>query len=276
MSAIDLTSSEIKNKILCLISESTDKLTPQSLIRIFTKKPPFVKSQIKSALKELVYDGKIEYTSHYGCTFIEQSFNKPVRISDTIIIAPPCNTCKTDHGLTVVKINRGVSFGSGQHPTTRLSIIGIEYVLSRLSYLKPPMNTSALDIGTGSGILAIVSVVLGINSAIGIDIDPCAIKESKDNVLLNQLGDRIKIYNHDIDKLKTRFSLITANLRCPTIISICPTINKLTERRSAVVISGIKIYEIEKIVDTFSANNFSFFWEKKEKGWASIVFLKNE
>ncbi len=265
---------ELKKNILQLISGSANKLTPQTIIQNFAKNKSFLISDIKSAIAELVSECELEYSSLYGRTFLELSFNKAIQISRKIIIAPYFMNPHKKPDQSVVKINRGASFGTGQHPTTKLAISGIEYTLSDLIVSNYCNKRTMLDIGTGSGILAIVSVILGINTAVGIDIDPCALKESKDNVRLNRLENKIQISNSSIETFIKQFSLITANLRYPTLLSICSHLDKLTESGSSVVLSGIKTYETARVIEVYSGNNFSHIWEKKEKDWSCIVFQK--
>ena len=83
-----------------------------------------------------------------------------------------------DPGDVVIRLRHGISFGSGDHPTTRLALRGIEQVFFETGQLINKSSDSALDIGTGSGVLAIACLLLGVKRAIGIDTDSCARKES--------------------------------------------------------------------------------------------------
>ena len=103
-----------------------------------------------------------------------------------------------------------------------------------------------LDIGTGSGVLAIAALKLGLEMGLGLDIDPCARVEASENAELNGLSQRMDISGCSLDTLQGVFFLITANLRFPTLKAYLKNMIDLTETGSFLVISGIKINEISK------------------------------
>jgi ribosomal protein L11 methyltransferase len=170
---------------------------------------------------------------------------------------------------------QGVSFGNGQHPTTRLAVRGVEYALNKTGLLKVKDETSVLDIGTGSGILGIAALLMGIKSAVGVDIDPCSIKEAKDNAKINRLENKFIIKNVPLEDLNNKFTLITANLRYPTLMNIYRRLVNITESVSAIVLSGIKSDEAVSVVDLYTEKYFECKWKEFEKGWAGLVFSRS-
>jgi len=127
----------------------------------------------------------------------------------------------------VVKINPGASFGNGQHPTSRLAVRAIEYLLKETELLPTGGETSLLDVGTGTGILAITALRFGITTGVGIDVDPCARREAMENAEENCLKDRFQIRKLDLAEIQNRFDLILANLRSPTLSRILTQMNIL-------------------------------------------------
>ncbi|MDL1982567.1 MAG: 50S ribosomal protein L11 methyltransferase, partial [Deltaproteobacteria bacterium] len=206
--------------MLDIIEDSRRKVTPGELGKALSRKYSLERKEIRSLIRGLVTENFLAYTSHYGRTFLEKSFNKPVRISNHVILKPPGVNYKYREDDVVIEICQGVSFGNGQHPTTRLAIRGIEYALNEINLLEEKDKTSVLDIGTGSGVLGITALLLGIKNAIGVDIDPCSIKEARDNAKINKLEDKFVIKNMSLEDLNTKFTLITANLRYPTLMTI--------------------------------------------------------
>ncbi len=176
--------------------------------------------------------------------------------------------------VKAIDISKGASFGFGDHPTTRLAIQGIEAALSENHGILKADNSRALDIGTGSGVLAIAAVLLGIKRAVGIDIDPCARDEAQKNIKLNGLEHRIKILDTSVEDIKETYSLITANLRYPTLKRLCSHIAKITQKKGAVVVSGIKSDEVEDLLDNFTQNGFQCTWKAFEKDWAGMVLSR--
>jgi ribosomal protein L11 methyltransferase len=212
----------------------------------------------------------------YGRTFVVKSFNRPVRVSKSVVLKPSgVMYAKENPEDIVISLKHGASFGTGQHPTTRLSILGIEYVLTDMKIFSGRGNTCALDIGTGTGVLAISSVMMGIDGAIGTDIDPCAIKEAKDNVRENGMEDKIEITDIPVDAIDRKFSLITANLRFPTLINISSCVGKILEVNGAAVFSGIKSDEVKKIRKAYTSLDFECKRVETEKDWSCVVFIKN-
>jgi ribosomal protein L11 methyltransferase len=264
----------IKKELLDIIENSRRKVTPGELEKALSRKYSLEKKEIRSLIRGLVTENFLTYTNHYGRTFIEKSFNKPVRISKHVILKPPGFYYKPKADDVVIEIGQGVSFGNGQHPTTRLAIRGIEYALNKTNLLKAKDKTSVLDIGTGSGVLGITALLMGIKNAVGVDIDPCSIKEAGDNAKINKLEDKFVIKNMSLEDLNTEFTLITANLRYPTLMNIYHRLVKMTEPGGSVVFSGIKSDEAISVVDLYTEKYFECKWEEFEKGWAGLVFLK--
>ncbi|CAN2042168.1 ribosomal protein L11 methyltransferase [Candidatus Magnetomoraceae bacterium gMMP-15] len=199
---------------------------------------------------------------------MEKSFNRPVRVSKHIILSPPHRSYEAHINDIIVFIQPGSSFGTGEHPTTRLALRGIEHAFS---YLTNEKNIYSLDIGTGSGILAIASVKLGISNSWGIDIDQCAVYEARQNVVLNNLEHNILINNTSLDAISNKFGLITANLRAPTLKLISPKLKEILKPGGFAVFSGIKIDEYNKVLDYYTDHQFKMIKHENEHGWASLV-----
>ena len=264
----------IRQKVFETVSESDKKLTYGELKKRLFQKFAIDKKVLKTAISDLVADRQLIYTYNFGCSFLEKSFNKPIRISKRVVLKPPemCYTPKSNE--VVIDIAQGASFGSGEHPSTRLAVRGIEAALSGKNRFSKTNYTRTLDIGTGSGILAIAAVSLGVKKAWGIDIDPCSRSEAKKNISLNNMEDQIQILDRNIEDINESFSLITANLRYPTIKRLCSHISKITEKPGAVVVSGFKKDEVKDVLNSFTQRGFSCVWKEFEKDWAGIVFAR--
>ncbi|MBU4068462.1 MAG: 50S ribosomal protein L11 methyltransferase, partial [Proteobacteria bacterium] len=219
----------IKKELLDIIENSRRKITPGELEKALSRKYSLERKEIKSLIRGLVTENFLAYTCHYGRTFIEKSFNKPVRISKHVILKPPGVNYKSGANDVVIEICQGVSFGDGQHPTTRLAIKGIEYALNETNLLEGKDKTSVLDIGTGSGVLAIAALMFGIDKAVGTDLEPCAINEAKENGKINGLVDRFEVSDNPLEDFDNKFTIITANLRYPTLMNIYHRLVKMTE-----------------------------------------------
>ncbi|MBW1840935.1 MAG: 50S ribosomal protein L11 methyltransferase [Deltaproteobacteria bacterium] len=266
---------DIRKEVLETVLESTNRLTQGELEKKLSHKLPTNKKALSAAIKGLVADGELVYTYQFGCSFLERSFNKPVKISKHIVLKPHGTRYPSKPDEVVIELRHGAAFGYGEHPTTRLAIRGIEAVLSKDSFAEKAKNHRALDIGTGSGVLAIAAVALGAKAALGIDIDPCAVAEARENVKINRFEDRIEIDGRGIETIAETFTLILANLRYPTLKKLCGHITGLTEKGGAIVVSGIKTSEVNDLVDIYRERRFHCERKEIEKDWAGLVLVRH-
>jgi ribosomal protein L11 methyltransferase len=258
--------------VLAMVEESSQRLTPGELRKRLLGKTFVDQKAIKTAIIGLVLSRELKYTYHLGCSFLEKSYEKPTRVSRRVVLKPPGMVYEPASCDIVIDILKGASFGFGDHPTTRLAIQGIEAALFNKHGDINIDDGSALDIGTGTGVLAIAAVLIGVKRAVGIDIDPCARDEAQKNIKLNGLEHRINILDTRVEDIKETYSLITANLRYPTLRRLCSHIVGITQKKGAVVVSGIKSDEVEDLLDNFTQNGFQCIWRAVEKGWAGMVF----
>lgn len=264
----------LRDKIIEVITTTPAKVTPRVLIKAISQEYGFDPSRINSMLKELVATGDLVYTYEHGCSFMEMSFNKPMRISENVVLKPPEHFFQPQSGDVVVKIKPGASFGAGRHPTTRLAIRGLDYAIGLPVIASHEQIESVLDIGTGTGVLVITAVLLGIAQGLGVDIDGCALAEARANVDVNQLKDRIEISNQPIEEIDQPFSLVVANLRFPTLKNLIPILNKVCIPDGMIVISGIHPHECADLIDCYDSAGFENIWIEDELDWAGLVFKK--
>ncbi len=269
-----LTDINIREKILETIFNSEQKTVSADLVKSVAGQLGTDRRSVQRVLGTLVGSRDLMYTYKLGCSFIEPSILKPVRMSSRVVIMPWGVTCEGRPEDIVIQLEHGASFGVGDHPTTRLAIKGIERALVHWKGLKKTENRTMLDIGTGTGILALVSVRLGINRALGIDIDPCAIFEARKNVKINGLTKKIAIEDIPANEICTQFNLITANLRYPSLKKMFPHINRLIAPGGSLVISGIKSNEEQELVEIYTRKYFTLAGNVSESGWAGLVFNK--
>jgi len=265
---------KIRNDVIAAITSALTKQTPSALEKFLSEKYRLGKKEIKSVIKGLVDAGELTYTYEFGSTFLEPSFGKPVRISKHVVLKPPERHFQPESGDVVIQIKPGAAFGDGRHPTTRLAIKGIEYVLKEFKLDTPEYQSTVLDIGTGTGILVLTAVQLGIHKGVGVDIDPAARSEAKENVLLNRLEDRIDISDQYLETIDSSFSLVTANLRYPSLKKICSCLRKITKPKGCIAFSGIRSHELPDLVISYARKNFEVLWKDEEMDWMGVVLTR--
>lgn len=266
--------SQIRNEAIATITLSPAKVTPSALTKILSEKFRTTKKPIKSIIRNLVSDGELAYTYQYGSTYLELSFNRPRRVSQLVVLYPPGHSYRPGPDEVAVQIQPGVSFGDGRHPTTRLAIRGIEMVLRRHCAGGNFSGARVLDVGCGSGVLVIAAMGLGAASGLGIDFDACAQAESRYNVRLNALENRIEISGKPLETIRGRFMMVTANLRYPSLIQLRSQMSSVTAAGGVLVISGIRNIELKELLQYYAEKQWVCRWRQTEAGWAGVVLQR--
>lgn len=264
----------VYRKIMEIIESSSVKITSGSLERMLWGQLEVNRREFRSVLRALVENGELTYTNIFGTTYVEISYNRPVRIGRRIILTPPERRSSHDGPDIEVVLKPGASFGVGQHPTTRLAVEGIEYAVERLSRRKSISEDILLDIGTGSGVLALAALKMGIRQATGTDIDPCAIAEAMENAVLNGMSERFLVINQPAESIEQRFHIIAANLRYPTLIRLSTYISGHIHSGGMVILSGIRDDEAEKLKARYEKLSLNCCWEKATHEWCGMALTK--
>jgi len=251
-----------------------DRQTPADILKALSHPPSFPKTSVQEAIRELVADGALVYTTEFGRSFLEPSFDRPVRVSERIVLSPPDRDVPPGPGEIVVRLRPGAAFGVGRHPTTRLALRGIEFALRREAAACRCAGSRVLDIGTGSGVLAIAAVKLGIENGVGLDVDPCAVAEASHNVRLNGLAGRIEVSDRGLERIDPVFNLVVANLRLPTLVRLAAPVAALTMPGGALVVSGVQRAEQTAVVAAYGRQRFECAWSMAEERWVGLVLNK--
>jgi len=266
---------ELRNAIFEHVTALPSRFTPLYLLKTISEKYGLNKPLAKAVIKDLVAQGQLEYSNEFGSTYLVPSFNKPVRISARVVVMPPGYRYQSAPDDVVIQIRTGAAFGGGRHPTTRLSVKAIEFLLMevRPDWLKG--NCSVLDIGTGSGILAIAALCLGVEKALAIDVDPCAIAEAAENRALNHLEERLVVSDRRLDTIRAPFSMVIANLRYPSLKGFYHRITALTDTGGGVVLSGFRPHERGDLMKFYTSGPFEVIWTADALDWAVMVLKKS-
>jgi ribosomal protein L11 methyltransferase len=266
----------VREHIIALLSTRYIRLTPADLERTLIRRIPSIQRRtLRSTIKGMVAEGVLAYTNHFSTTHLELNFNRPSRVAHRIWIGPSnCAFPHHENGVSI-KLNDGTAFGAGDHPTTRLCLQGLEYALDNLTRIAaavPLKEMTALDMGTGSDVLAIAAVGLGLGRAVGVDIDPLACREAKINVALNRMQDRIQIVCQPVSEDDPNsYQVVLANLRPPTLKSVLPPLVKISDPRAFWVVSGFRQEEEKRIKALLASWPVQFIWSDQSCGWAALV-----
>lgn len=193
-----------------------------------------------------------------------KKYFKPTPIGNKLLICPSWeNVSKHEEKRIILKIDPGLAFGTGAHETTRLCLEFLEQFIHG--------NESVLDIGCGSGILSVASLLLNAKKAIGVDIDELAVKTSVENAKINSVDSKFtSVCGNLTDKISGKFDIIIANIVADVIIEVNKTIKNYMHKDTIYIMSGI-IKEFKNQVIVSLENEFKILDIKEENGWVSIA-----
>jgi ribosomal protein L11 methyltransferase len=267
---------DLKTLILDLLQVGHLRRTPTGIVRsIRAEHPEITTSMIRESLRSLLDQGVISYSNRYSFSQLEVNYLRSIRISPELSInVIPGERPYLDSDLTDIYLAPGASFGCGDHPTTRLALEGVDYVLGGRLYCHRSVlkKKKALDIGTGSGVLAIAAAHFGVGSVVAIDTDPIARTEAMQNVILNKFQQQVEICEIPMESLEPgSFFLIMANLRPPTLKHLFPIMKRLSARTSYWVLSGFRPESLAGMISELNNGGNRIVWQKSEGNWSGFV-----
>lgn len=201
-----------------------------------------------------------------------KQYFKPIKIGEKILVKPIWEETDNPEGRIVFETDPGMSFGSGQHETTRLCAEAIERFLKK--------GGSVLDIGCGSGILSIISLLLGAKNAVALDSDPMAVKIARQNARFNKIPDgQYAAVCADIlgdaplrEKLaEEKFSVVAANIVADVIIPLADYVPDFMAEGGVFIASGIIEGRLDGVLDALEKNGLTRLDIRKENDWYCVV-----
>lgn len=195
-----------------------------------------------------------------------KKYYHPVRVGEHIVICPCWEKDEVTlrEGDALVLLDPGMAFGSGTHETTRLCMQFLEKALC-------PGDT-LLDVGCGSGILAITGMLLGAKSAVGVDIDELAVKIAGENAALN--GVEIPFLCGDLtEKLTGTYDVVCANIVADVLLRLAASIVPFLHEKSRLVVSGIIADRREEVFAALEQAGLQKIAETEENDWISAIWM---
>ncbi len=204
--------------------------------------------------------------------FVEKNWNEEwektinvIKVSDRIVIKPTFRDYDKKEDELVITIDPKMSFGTGEHQTTKLMLLMIE------KYIKNGMTV--LDVGSGTAVLAIASLKLGAATAVAVDNDEWCLDNAKENAILNSVQDRIEIILGEISDVKSdNFDLVLANIQKNVLINISPDLKIKMNRGGLLIISGLLVIDETDILKHYKSLGFIMLDKMQMDDWIAIVF----
>ena len=199
-----------------------------------------------------------------------KAFYKPMEIGERLIVIPDWEEADP-HGLVALRMNPGLTFGTGSHATTRLCLQALEKLVH------PGMKV--LDLGCGSGILSIAALLLGADSAFACDIDEKAVDVAYENAALNGVGrEKYTVRAGDVTsdqrlrkEMGGSWDIVVANIVSDVIIALAPTVGELLAENGVFICSGIIDDRAEEVKGKLEEAGFAILESRSSEGWFSFT-----
>ena len=260
-------------RILDLVDECGFGMTSSALEKAAGHLLNMTRKQARAVVRRLVDAGQLSYSDRFGATVLERAYSGPVALSRRVWAVPPRSGFVPGSGEVAVLLEPGAAFGDGRHASTRLALAGIEHAGDALPF-GSVHSAAMLDIGTGSGILAIAALKMGVDRAVGTDNDPCALFEARENAWMNGVAERFRVTRDYFGDIPERFDLVAANLRMPTLVAEAATVAGRVRPGGYAVLAGIKTDEQEALSARYSACGLVERWRGARREWAAMVFVR--
>lgn len=187
----------------------------------------------------------------------------PIPVGEKLLIRPTWEDDYSPQGRTVLHLEPGLAFGTGTHETTRLCLELLE------KYLRPGM--CLLDVGCGSGILSVAGLLLGADRAVGVDIDPLAVKTAVENAKTNGVEDQFQgVCGNLTDQVTGKYHLVVANIVADVILLLTDQIERYLNPDTVYLMSGIIDTRVQEVREKL-ASRFTIIEERQEKGWFALA-----
>lgn len=192
-----------------------------------------------------------------------KKYFKPIPVGNKLLIRPIWEEKFDADGRIVLDLEPGLAFGTGTHETTRLCLELLE------KYISP--GCEFLDMGCGSGILSVAALLLGAKSAVGVDIDPLAVKTAVENAKSNGVEERFTgICGNLADKVSGKFQVVAANIVADIVILLSKDAPRFLEKDSVYIVSGIIDAREDDVLSALS-DTFTVLERREEKGWVAMA-----
>ncbi len=209
---------------------------------------------------ELTYDYDLIPDKDWNETW-KKGF-QPVDAGRRFTILPPWEQNKKDR-INLI-IDPGMAFGTGHHETTRSCLVLME------NYALKTSKRNFLDLGTGTGILAIAARKLGYRHVIGIDTDILAVNAARDNIIINNVPD-IEIREGRLDELHETFDVIAANLISGVLVMLAPELFPRMDPGGIAILSGILTGQEDEVIEAMEQAGLQLRETSSDGKWVSLV-----
>jgi len=196
-----------------------------------------------------------------------KEFFPVLRVSPRLVICPTWRSYRPRQGEAVIRLDPGMAFGTGQHPTTLMCLRALE------EFLRSGMDV--LDLGTGSGILALAAAKLGAASVLALDIDPQAAAVARENVRLNRLALVVRVEEGSLDDApRPAFDLAMANISTAVIVEVAPALAAVLRPGGVLIVAGFSAESAERVSSALTSTGLVVERALTDGDWRALIAHK--
>ncbi len=185
-------------------------------------------------------------------------------IGEKLAIVPSWEKYENKNNRTILQIDPGAAFGTGTHATTSLCLEMLQNYVNDC--------TEMLDIGCGSGILAVASVLLGAKTAVGVDIDAQSVKTAKANAEINSVTDKTEFIVGDLaEKVSGKYSVVCANIVADVVIRLLGNVKNYMEENAVLIVSGIIDVREKDVLNAAEKQGFTVTEKRYKDNWCAFA-----
>lgn len=193
-----------------------------------------------------------------------------MRIGRRLVIRPTWRRHRRAPGDVVLALDPGMAFGTGLHPTTRLCLVGVEALADRGALV----GARVLDVGCGSGILAIAALKLGAATALGVDTDPIAVEATTENARRNAVTRRVRVRAGSLPSGEPAFDVVLANLIAGVLVPLAPALRDELRPGGWLLASGIFVDREDEVREAFEAVGLHISGRSAEGEWVALEAVR--
>ena len=198
-----------------------------------------------------------------------KKYYEPARITHDLTIVPSWTDYEATAGEKIIKLDPGMAFGTGTHPTTKMSLFALEQVLRG--------GETVIDVGTGSGVLSIASSLLGAKAIYAYDLDDVAVRVAQENIALNPGMDNIQVAAGDLLRgVDLEADVIVANILADVLIHLTEDAYRLVKDQGYLILSGIISEKWDMVRASAEAAGFFLETHLIQGEWNACVFKKTD
>ncbi len=273
----------IDNRTLDTFTLESLEETPTKTVTAYFQNDEFLEGRIRQIEAFLAENGPnfpgFVYRSPTTSTIKEEDWStswkehfKPLRVGKRLVVKPTWEEFPAEPEDVLLNIDPGMAFGTGTHATTMLCLTVLEKILADCRAETNCMT--ALDVGTGSGILSIAAAKLGIGHVTAIDIDPEAVRVAHENSALNGVGERVAVSATPIGMICGSFDIVLANILAEDLVRMAPELIARLKPNGFLILSGILIEKENLVIDGYADPAITLTEAAREGEWSCLVLRR--